>query len=88
MPRTAGNQNGSYKLRAFLDEGAVVWDLAVCQAVELRDGAFGLGDRVRDINFQAVKIAREAKEVSGEPVFLAGSISSIGRPLAPAPPID
>ena len=38
---------------------------------------------MRDINFRGVKIAREAREVSGEPVFLAGSVSSIGQPLAP-----
>src|SRR5437660_4759109 len=45
--------------------------------------AYGLERRVRDVNFGGVKIAREAREVSGEPVFLAGSVSSIGQPLAP-----
>jgi homocysteine S-methyltransferase len=33
--------------------------------------------------FRGVRVAREAREVSGEPAFLAGSVSSIGQPLAP-----
>jgi homocysteine S-methyltransferase len=70
--------------RAYIAAGAEVIETNTFAANRVRLSAYGLGDRVRDINFQAVKIAREAKEVSGEPVFLAGSISSIGRPLAPS----
>jgi homocysteine S-methyltransferase len=69
--------------RAYIAAGAEVIETNTFAANRVRLSAYGLGDRVRDINFQAVKIAREAKEVSGEHVFLAGSISSIGRPLAP-----
>jgi homocysteine S-methyltransferase len=70
--------------RAYIAAGAEVIETNTFAANRVRLSAYGLGDRVRDINFQAVKIAREAKEVSGEHVFLAGSISSIGRPLAPS----
>jgi len=70
--------------REYIAAGAEVIETNTFAANRVRLSAYGLGDRVRDINFQAVKIAREAKEVSGEPVFLAGSISSIGRPLAPS----
>jgi homocysteine S-methyltransferase len=70
--------------RAYIAAGAEVIETNTFAANRVRLSAYGLGDRVRDINFQAVKIAREAKEVSGEAVFLAGSISSIGRPLAPS----
>jgi homocysteine S-methyltransferase len=44
---------------------------------------YGLEHRVRDINFRGVKIAREAREVCGQPVFLAGAVGPIGQPLAP-----
>jgi methionine synthase / methylenetetrahydrofolate reductase (NADH) len=70
--------------REYITAGAEVVETNTFAANRVRLSAYGLGDRVRDINFQAVKIAREAKEVSGEPVFLAGSVSSIGRPLAPS----
>src|SRR5438874_857097 len=43
----------------------------------------GLEGRVRDINFRAVKLAREAREISGEPVFLAGSVGPNGQQLEP-----
>lgn len=70
--------------REYIAAGAEVIETNTFAANRVRLSAYGLGDRVRDINFQAVKIAREAKEVSGEPIFLAGSVSSIGRPLAPS----
>lgn len=45
--------------------------------------AHGMEDKVRDVNFRAVKIAREAREVSGDDVVVAGSIGPTGRTLAP-----
>lgn len=61
-------ENAVYKLRAFRAEGAVAWDVAVCQAVELRDGAFSLGDTDEHAVLQPVIIAansREALETRG-----------------------
>src|SRR5207248_11088074 len=43
--------------------------------------AYNLGDRVREINFRAVRLAREAREISGQPVFVAGAVGPTGRPL-------
>lgn len=43
----------------------------------------GLQDKVRDVNFRAVKIAREEREISGNDVVVAGSIGPTGRTLAP-----
>jgi methionine synthase / methylenetetrahydrofolate reductase(NADPH) len=40
-----------------------------------------LADKVRAINLRAVKLAREAREESGLPVFVAGAIGPSGRPL-------
>ena len=45
--------------------------------------AYGLEDKVRDVNFRAVKIAREEREISGKDVVVAGSIGPTGRTLAP-----
>src|SRR5438445_8343787 len=69
--------------RAYIAAGAEVIETNTFAANRVRLAAYGLEHRVRDINFRGVKIAREAREVSGEPVFLAGSVSSIGQPLAP-----
>ena len=38
--------------------------------------------RVRDANFQAARLARDAREITGMPVFIAGSVGPIGRDLA------
>src|SRR5438270_609768 len=69
--------------RAYIAAGAEVIETNTFAANRVRLAAFGLAGRVRDINFRGVKIAREAREISGESVFLAGSLSSIGQPLAP-----
>src|SRR5690606_32196585 len=42
----------------------------------------GIGDRVRDANFQAAKLARDAREIKGASVFVGGSVGPIGRDLA------
>jgi len=74
--------------RAYIAAGAEVIETNTFSANRIRLASYGLEDRVRDINFRGVKVAREAKEVSGEPVFLAGSVSSIGQPLAPIGTIE
>jgi homocysteine S-methyltransferase len=43
----------------------------------------GMADKVRDINFRAVKLAREEREISGRPVLVAGSVGPTGRTIAP-----
>lgn len=42
----------------------------------------GRADRVRDANFQAVRLARDAREIHGVNVFIGGSVGPIGRDLA------
>ena len=39
-------------------------------------------DRVRDINFAAARLARDAREIAGASVFVGGSVGPIGRDLA------
>jgi homocysteine S-methyltransferase len=69
--------------RAYIAAGAEVIETNTFAGNRVRLASYGLDQRVRDINFRGVKVAREAREISGEPVFLAGSVSSIGQPLAP-----
>jgi len=69
--------------RAYIRAGAEVIETNTFGANPIRLARHGLEDKVRDINFRAVKIARGAREISGEPVFLGGSVGPIGQPLEP-----
>jgi methionine synthase I (cobalamin-dependent)/5,10-methylenetetrahydrofolate reductase len=69
--------------REYIAAGAEVVETNTFGANRFKLGRFGLEHKVRDINFRGVKIAREAREVSGEPVLLAGAVGPIGQPLAP-----
>jgi methionine synthase / methylenetetrahydrofolate reductase(NADPH) len=44
---------------------------------------FGLGSDVRKINMKSARNAREAREISGQPVLIAGSVGPTGRTLPP-----
>lgn len=60
--------NMVYRLRAFRDAGAVLWDVAVCQAVEARDKPSGHGEVDEHPLTHAVLVvasAREAREATG-----------------------
>ncbi len=43
----------------------------------------GYGDEARDLNKRAAKLARDAREISGQAVWIAGSVGPTGRLLAP-----
>lgn len=45
-------------------------------------GRDGLAHRVRDANFQAARVARDAREIKGAPVFVGGSVGPLGRDFA------
>src|SRR5712691_9971693 len=58
--------------RAYISAGAELIETNTFGANRIKLARHGLDNRVRDINFRAVKLAREAREISGEPVFIAG----------------
>ena len=69
--------------RAYLDAGADLLETNSFGANRFKLEAFGLADRVHEINKKAVRLAREAREITGRPVLVAGSIGPTGRTLAP-----
>jgi methionine synthase / methylenetetrahydrofolate reductase (NADH) len=69
--------------RAYISAGAELIETNTFGANRIKLARHGLEQKVRDINFRAVKLAREAREISGEPVFVAGSVGPIGQQLEP-----
>ncbi len=66
--------------RSYIAAGAELIETNTFGANRVRLSAFGLSDRVVDINRRGAEIARW---VAGNDRFIAGSISSLGKPLAP-----
>ncbi len=64
---------------AYIKAGADIIQTNTFGASRPRLLDFGLGDRAREINFQGVKLAREAREISGRSVLVAGSVGPLGR---------
>lgn len=69
--------------RDYIRAGAELIETNTFGANRFRLSAFGLEDRVRDINQKGARLARGAREISGEAVFVAGSIGPTGRALEP-----
>ena len=67
--------------REYISAGAEIIETNSFGANRAKLEAYNLGDRVREINFRAVRLAREAREISGQPVFVAGAVGPSGRPL-------
>lgn len=66
----------------YLLAGAELLTTNTFGANRLRLAEFGLADEVRQYNLQAVKVAREAREVAGREAFVAGAVGAIARPGA------
>lgn len=69
--------------RAYINAGADVIETNTFGANRIRLGQHGFADKVRDIAFRGVKLAREEREISGKSVMIAGSIGPTGRTIAP-----
>jgi homocysteine S-methyltransferase len=64
---------------AYLRAGAEVIQSNTFGASAPRLQEYGLAGQVREINFRGVKLAREAREISGQSVWLAGTVGPLGR---------
>lgn len=67
----------------YIAAGADIIQSNTFGANTFRLSEHNLTDRVREINLRGAKIAREAREVSGQPVFVAGSVGPTGRVVEP-----
>lgn len=65
----------------YIHAGAHIIETNTFGANRAKLEAHDLGSRVREINRQAVKLAREAREIAGKQVFIAGAVGPSGRPL-------
>jgi methionine synthase / methylenetetrahydrofolate reductase(NADPH) len=69
--------------REYIVAGAEIIETNTFGANRVRLAAHGLAERVRDINYRGAKIAGEARDIVGEPVFVAGCVGPVGQPLQP-----
>src|SRR5579884_1280547 len=65
----------------YISAGAQIIETNTFGANRAKLEAHQLAERVRDINFRAARLAREAREIAGLPVFIAGAVGPSGRPL-------
>ena len=63
----------------FINAGAELIETNSFGANRRKLGAHYLEDELENINSTAVRLAREAREVAGRPVFIAGSIGPLGE---------
>ncbi len=74
--------------REYIAAGAQIIETNTFGANALKLDAYGLADRVREINFKATKLALEARELAGQSVFVAGAVGPSGRLNVPVVPDD
>lgn len=67
----------------YINAGAQVIETNSFSANRFRLAAYGLEKDVWQLNVWAAKVARNAREIAGMPVFIAGSVGPTGRLLAP-----
>ncbi|HEX9058280.1 MAG TPA: bifunctional homocysteine S-methyltransferase/methylenetetrahydrofolate reductase [Ktedonobacterales bacterium] len=69
--------------REYIEAGAQIVETNTFGANRFKLEPYGLDDRVVEINRRAAQLAREAREVAGESVFVAGAVGPSGQLQAP-----
>jgi len=67
----------------YLESGAELIETNTFGANRFKLAAHGLSGRLEEINRAGARLARDAADLSGRAVFVAGSMGPIGRPMAP-----
>ena len=66
----------------YIKAGADLILTATFEVTPVHLARAGYGERVPDVNFNAARVARDAREIVGTPVLIGGSVGPIGRDLA------
>ncbi|HSS37063.1 MAG TPA: bifunctional homocysteine S-methyltransferase/methylenetetrahydrofolate reductase, partial [Patescibacteria group bacterium] len=66
--------------REYLEAGADIIETATFGANRSRLAGFGLADRAARLNRRGAQLAREARDVAGRDVLVAGSVGPLGGP--------
>jgi len=69
--------------RAYIKAGAEIIETNTFGANRYRLSTYGLEKQTVKINRQGAKIARDAREIEGKSVFVAGAVGPLGKPLYP-----
>ena len=69
--------------REYIDAGAEIIESNTFGANRFRLASHGFDHLVREINIQGARIAREAREISGAEILVAGSLGPLGKPIEP-----
>lgn len=67
----------------YINAGAEIIETNTFGANLVRLSGYGFENKVREINIKAAKIAREARNISGQDVLVAGSVGPLGKQLQP-----
>lgn len=67
----------------YIESGAELIETNTFGANPFKLAGHSLADRLAEINRAGARIGREAVDISGRTVFVAGSMGPIGRPVAP-----
>ncbi len=69
--------------REYIEAGAEIIETNSFGGNRFRLATHGLEGSLREINLKSAKLAREAREITGVDVFVAGSIGPLGKPIEP-----
>lgn len=69
--------------RDYINAGAEIIETNTFGGNRFRLASHGMEHLVREINFRGARIAREAREISGIDILVAGSIGPLGKPIEP-----
>lgn len=67
----------------YIEAGAEIVETNTYGANAVRLERHGLDGSAREINHKAVALAREAQQLTGQRVWIAGAVGPLGRPLEP-----